>query len=146
MKMTNILTDGSPETGRQQPMGPKKGRAAQQKADVTPKKAKSGTKAAPAKKAAAKPTPPKKTPAAVETASPLSHTKEASPPRAERKGAMILALISRTGGASLVEIMKATAWQPHSVRGFLSTAGKKRGLEIESTKRDDGLRNYTLKH
>jgi hypothetical protein len=42
-------------------------------------------------------------------------------------------------------IMKATDWQAHSVRGFISgTLGKKMGLKIESTKREDGERVYSL--
>jgi hypothetical protein len=66
-------------------------------------------------------------------------------PSAESKGAKILELIGRPKGATLAEIMKATDWQAHSVRGFLSTAGKKRGLNIESTKNDAGERVYQIK-
>jgi hypothetical protein len=41
--------------------------------------------------------------------------------------------------------MKATGWQSHSVRGFLSgTLGKKMGLKIESSKTNDGERVYCL--
>ena len=41
--------------------------------------------------------------------------------------------------------MKATDWQAHSVRGFLSgTIGKKMGLKLESIKREDGERVYNL--
>jgi hypothetical protein len=41
--------------------------------------------------------------------------------------------------------MKATGWQAHSVRGFLSgTLGKKMGLAVESTKREDGERQYKI--
>jgi hypothetical protein len=41
--------------------------------------------------------------------------------------------------------MKATDWQAHSVRGFISgTLGKKMGLKVESTKREDGERVYSL--
>jgi hypothetical protein len=41
--------------------------------------------------------------------------------------------------------MKATGWQAHSVRGFISgTLGKKMGLTVTSTKREDGERNYSL--
>jgi hypothetical protein len=41
--------------------------------------------------------------------------------------------------------MKATDWQAHSVRGFLSgTLGKKMGLKIESSKNNDGERVYNL--
>jgi hypothetical protein len=71
--------------------------------------------------------------------------KEASAPRAESKGAKILELIGRPKGASLAEIMKATSWQAHSLRGFLSTATKKHGLKIESTKTEAGDRVYQIK-
>ena len=65
-------------------------------------------------------------------------------PRTESKGAKILELIGRPKGASLAEIMKATSWQAHSVRGFLSTSAKKHGLKIESTKTEAGDRVYSI--
>jgi hypothetical protein len=40
--------------------------------------------------------------------------------------------------------MKATDWQAHSVRGFLSTAAKKHDLKIESAKTEAGERVYTI--
>jgi hypothetical protein len=44
------------------------------------------------------------------------------------------------------ELQKATGWQPHSVRGFLSgTIGKKMGLTLTSTKGEDGERSYSIK-
>jgi hypothetical protein len=70
---------------------------------------------------------------------------KARSPRAEGKGAKILELIGRPKGATLVEIMKATDWQAHSVRGFLSTAASKHGLKIESTKAESGDRVYQIK-
>jgi hypothetical protein len=46
----------------------------------------------------------------------------------------------------LVDSMKATGWQPHSVRGFLSGAvGKKMGLAVTSAKEEDGGRTYSVK-
>ncbi|HET9319110.1 MAG TPA: DUF3489 domain-containing protein, partial [Bryobacteraceae bacterium] len=69
---------------------------------------------------------------------------KATTPRAESKGAKILAMISRPKGATLTEIMKATDWQAHSVRGFLSTAAKKHKLKIESAKNDAGERVYKI--
>jgi hypothetical protein len=44
----------------------------------------------------------------------------------------------------LAEIRKATGWQAHSVRGFLSTAARKHPLKIESTKNDAGDRKYRI--
>jgi hypothetical protein len=42
--------------------------------------------------------------------------------------------------------MKATSWQRHSIRGFLSgTVGKKMGLTVESKKAEDGERRYSVK-
>ena len=74
-----------------------------------------------------------------------AHAKEASTPRAESKGAKILALIGRPKGAILAEIQQATDWLAHSMRGFLSTAAKKHGLKIESTKTEAGDRMYQIK-
>ena len=53
-------------------------------------------------------------------------------------------MIGRKTGATLEEIMKATGWQAHTVRGLISILGSKRGLRIESSKREDGARVYTL--
>jgi Protein of unknown function (DUF3489) len=88
---------------------------------------------------------PKKEAKAAKKATKSAPAKEASAPRAESKGAKILALIGRPKGASLAEIQKATDWQAHSVRGFLSTAAKKHGLKIESTKTEAGDRVYQIK-
>ena len=41
--------------------------------------------------------------------------------------------------------MKATGWQAHSVRGFISGAlGKKMGLKVDSVRREDGERVYSI--
>jgi hypothetical protein len=53
-------------------------------------------------------------------------------------------MIGRAKGATLAEIMKATDWQAHSVRGFLSTAAKKNRLKIESSKNEGGERVYSI--
>ena len=72
--------------------------------------------------------------------------RKAASPRAESKGAQILALIRRPKGATLAELAKLTGWQNHSIRGFLSgTVGRKMGLTVESAKREDGERVYSLK-
>ena len=62
------------------------------------------------------------------------------------KTAKVLDLLKRSSGATLKEIMKATEWQAHSVRGFLSgTLGKKMKLTIISTKAEHGERSYSVK-
>jgi Protein of unknown function (DUF3489) len=55
-------------------------------------------------------------------------------------------LLRRPDGATVKELMKATGWQPHSVRGYLSGAvGKKMGLKLESTKAEGSERSYSVK-
>jgi hypothetical protein len=58
-------------------------------------------------------------------------------PRHNSKAATILNLLARPQGATVLEIMSATQWQAHSVRGFISgNLGKKRQLKVRSFKRD----------
>jgi hypothetical protein len=96
-----------------------------------------------AKGAKAKAAAPQKAVAKKKAAKPAP-TKEARAPRAESKGARIMALIGRAKGATLAEIMTATGWQKHSVRGFISIAGKKQGVKIESSKNEAGDRLYKI--
>ena len=64
---------------------------------------------------------------------------------ASGKGAKILMLLRRKDGATLGDLTKATGWQSHSVRGFLSAqVRKKLGLKLESTKGEDGQRVYKI--
>jgi hypothetical protein len=61
------------------------------------------------------------------------------------KTAMVLELLSRPEGATLQQLVAATGWQPHSVRGFISgTLAKKLGHKIIRRKRDDGAGVYCL--
>ena len=50
-------------------------------------------------------------------------------------------LLIRKGGASIAELVEATGWQQHSVRGAMAGALKKRGLTITSEK-VEGTRRY----
>ena len=61
------------------------------------------------------------------------------------KKAIVLDMLKRPDGATLADIMSATDWQAHSVRGFISgSLGKKMGLTVESFKRSDGVRAYKV--
>ena len=129
--MTTLITEGNGSaqataTGAQ-PKSNKKARVAPKRAHVAPAKGKSATKT----KAA------EKTPKAA---------KKAGPVRDGSKAAEVLNLLKRPDGVTLKELMKATSWQAHSVRGFLSgTVGKKMGLTVTSTKAEDGERTYSVK-
>lgn len=61
-------------------------------------------------------------------------------PRVPRDGSklgQVAELLKRPAGATLEEIMQATGWQRHTVRGFIAGAAKKKlGLTIESSKSD----------
>jgi len=94
----------------------------------------------------------KKAPTARRNAKGAKSKAAAKPARAKEgkardgsKKAKILALLERKEGSTLAQMMKATGWQKHSVRGFLSGAlGKKMGLTITNTKSEDGDRVYRL--
>ena len=129
-----MTTSTTEENGKVQAAGPaedpkpkKKARVGARRARVAPKNAKSPNKATSAKKA------PK-------------GAKKANTARDGSKTAQILELLKRKDGATLAEIIKATDWQPHSVRGFLSgTIGKKMGLTVTSTRGEDEQRRYSIK-
>jgi hypothetical protein len=54
-------------------------------------------------------------------------------------------MLRQPDGATLDDLMVATEWQAHSVRGFLSgVISKKLGMEVLSTRRPDGLRAYRV--
>lgn len=111
---------------------------AQPKANKKAKRAPQGAKGAKTKgKSAKKATPAKKAP---------KGAKKAKSAREGTKTDQVLALLKRPGGVTAKELMKATGWQPHSVRGFLSgTIRKKMGLTVTSTKGDEGERTYSVK-
>lgn len=69
----------------------------------------------------------------------------ASVPREFSKKAIVIDLLKAKTGATMTAIQKATDWQAHTVRGFISgTLRKKMGLKIESAKNDAGDRCYKI--
>ena len=76
------------------------------------------------------------------TPKPAQNAKSA---RAGSKTQTVLGLLRRQGGVTAKELIEATGWQPHSVRGFLSGAVRKNmGLTVVSAKNRDGERAYSI--
>jgi Protein of unknown function (DUF3489) len=72
---------------------------------------------------------------------------KAEEPSGERitKRERMLTLLSQPAGASIQEMMQATGWQQHSVRGFLAgTVKRKLGFSLTSSKPEDGVRRYRI--
>ena len=70
-----------------------------------------------------------------------------SPPtvRQGTKQALLIDLLKRKKGATIEEIVEATGWQPHSVRGAISGALKKKlGLAVTSERVDGRGRTYRI--
>jgi hypothetical protein len=105
---------------------PKKARVVARKPHVAAPKAKSAKNPSPVKKG-------------------VTAGKKRERARQGSKTAKVLDLLKRPVGATLQELMKATGWQPHSVRGFLSgTLRKKMNLTITSVKSEGGERSYSV--
>ena len=65
--------------------------------------------------------------------------------RPDSKQALVIGLLQRPEGATIAQIMEATGWQQHTVRGTLAGTLKKRlGLTITSTKEAGGQRVYRI--
>jgi predicted AAA+ superfamily ATPase len=58
------------------------------------------------------------------------------------KQSQLLELISREGGATLMELTSATGWLPHTTRAAI-TGLRKRGHDVER-QRVEGVSRYTL--
>ena len=65
--------------------------------------------------------------------------------RTDTKKAIVVELLRRKEGATIAEIAKATQWQNHTIRGFVSgNVGKKMGLAVELLKNEAGVRAYRI--
>jgi hypothetical protein len=65
--------------------------------------------------------------------------------RADSKQALVIGLLQRPEGATIAQIMEATGWQQHTVRGTLAGTLKKRlDLTITSSKEAGGQRIYRI--
>jgi hypothetical protein len=86
---------------------------------------------------------PAKTVAAKKTAAKPKASGAEEAQRANKK-AEVIAMMQRAKGATLDEIMEATGWQRHTVRGFVSILGSKGGHTVESSKNTAGERTYKI--
>ncbi|MCL4190054.1 MAG: DUF3489 domain-containing protein [Rhodobacteraceae bacterium] len=70
---------------------------------------------------------------------------KARAPREGTKQATLIAMLRAPDGATIEEIMAATGWQSHTVRGAMAGALKKKlGLEVTSEKVENRGRVYKL--
>lgn len=67
------------------------------------------------------------------------------PGRSGTKQEQLISMLRRPDGATIGEIVKAFGWQPHTVRGAISGALKKKlGLKVTSEKIGDRGRVYRI--
>ena len=64
---------------------------------------------------------------------------------ATSKQARVIALLRTTSGGSIEQLTKLTGWQPHTVRGTISSVLRKRlGLTVSSEVLPSGVRAYRI--
>lgn len=115
-----VALGGYDALGRTRPTPAPLTPAAKAKAPVSPTKANKGKKRA-------------------EGTKPVPHIRENS------KQATVIALLQRPEGATITQVMEATGWQAHTVRGTFAGAFKKKlGLAITSDKPEGGMRVYRI--
>lgn len=82
---------------------------------------------------------------APDTPSETEAAPKARTPREGTKRATLIAMLRAPDGATIEEIMAATGWQSHTVRGAMAGALKKKlGLEVTSEKVEGRGRAYKL--
>jgi len=70
-------------------------------------------------------------------AAPADSPPPAKPPRANTKQAKLIEMLKRPEGATIAEVVEALQWEPHTVRGAIAGALKKKlGLKVKSEKVD----------
>ncbi len=116
-RMTLVITEAGLEAINAEPSEESRKKPAQRKAPA--KKPGTKHKTVPAKPKGGKPGPT---------------------PRQGTKQALVIGLLARKRGATIDEMVKATGWQPHSVRAAL-TGLRKRGIEV-TRERKDGVTTY----
>ena len=133
--MTNAETSDKAATAAEQgapgapDKAPSKKGASRKKSSSKAKESANGAKgAAPKKKAKAA----------------RSRAPEAVSEARANKKAEVIAMMKRSKGVTLAEIMEATGWQAHTVRGFVSILSSKGGEKVESSKNAAGERSYRI--
>ena len=80
-----------------------------------------------------------KAPSTPAETAPSAHSRQ---PRTGTKQELLISMLRRPEGATVPEVVTATSWLPHTVRGAIAGALKKLGLQISSEKIEGRGRVY----
>ena len=101
-------------------------------------------KLAPKKTTVKKTIPTNSKPKEPKLTTPLTSPALVIPTSPKTKQSQLIALLNNPKGSSIKELMQATGWQAHSVRGVISGVIRKRlGLTVISQKKD-GVQRYWI--
>ena len=93
---------------------------------------------------------PEHAPHDVQSPAPTQADQQDTPPatgrtRANSKQALVIQMLKRPEGATVAQIMEATGWLNHTVRGTLSGVLRKRlGMNVVSAKNPEGMSAYRI--